>query len=249
MTMRRVVCAIALAWASASGAQAHSAPGIIDGIVTDTNLVALNAATVSILGSSIRVTTGDNGRFRIAGLHNGSYVLTVNHIGYVPIAVAMGVAERDTLRPSFTLRPIARALDTMIVSERSLTQRMKEFEDRRNIVLAGNSITGDEIEKRNSVYVADTIRFVPSIGIAEKRAGVRVAQNIRGSNGVPGVPGCPFQLFLDGLPMPPLTNLANLPPPKDLAGIEIYSGPATIPLQYKYGTSSCGVILFWTKTG
>jgi hypothetical protein len=224
-------------------------PGVIDGIVTDTNLVALNDATVSILGSEIRVKTGDNGRFHIVGLHSGNYVLTVHHIGYVPVAAAMGVAEHDTLRPSFTLQRIARALDTMIVTERSLTQRLNEFEERRRVGLGGHFITAEEIEKRNSVYVADIIRVVPSVGIAEKRAGVQVAHNIRGGNGVPGVPGCPFQLFLDGVPMPPLTNLASLPPPRDLAGIEIYSGPATIPLQYKYGTASCGVILFWTKTG
>jgi hypothetical protein len=49
--------------------------------------------------------------------------------------------------------------------------------------------------------------------------------------------------------MPPKTDLATLPPPRDLAGIEIYSGAATIPLQYKFGTTFCGVILLWTKRG
>jgi hypothetical protein len=238
------------AFASSRGQGARPRPaGVIDGLVTDTNLVVLDDATVSILGSAIRVTTGDNGRFRILGLRAGNYVLTVHHIGYVPVAVAMGVVETDTLRPAFALQRIARVLDTMVVTERSLTQRLTEFEGRRKLGL-GHFITAEEIDKRNSVYVADIIRVVPSVGIAGGTAGVQVAHNIRGSHGAgQGIAGCPFQLFLDGVPMPPETNLANLPPPREFAGIEIYSGPATIPLQYKYGTASCGVILFWTKTG
>lgn len=256
MRVRVVVAVLAGLLAAFTSSRGQSAgpvrvppTGVIDGIVTDTNLVALADATVSILGSEIHVTTGDNGRFRILGLHAGSYVLTVHHIGYVPVAVAMGVAERDTLRPSLALQRITRVLDTMVVTERSLTQRLKEFDDRRRLGLGGHFITAEEIDTRNSVYVADIIRVEPSVGIAERRAGVQVAHNIRGSHGVPGIVGCPFQLFLDGVPMPPETNLANLPPPRDFAGIEIYSGPATIPLQYKFGTASCGVILFWTKTG
>ena len=73
------------------------------------------------------------------------------------------------------------------------------------------------------------------MGIVEK--GPRqVAVNMRGDVGLMSfVGGCPFQIFS-----------AAFPPPKDLAGIEIYSRAATILLQYKFGTASCGIILFWT---
>lgn len=216
--------------------------GVIDGVVTDTNLVALGSATVSILGADVNVSTGANGRFRITGLRSGNYILAVHRIGYVPIAVAMPIAGVDTLRPSFELRRVVTALDTMIVTARSTVARLEEFEQRRSRG-EGHFITASDIEKRGSVYVADVIRIVPSVGIAEKRAGLQIAYNMRSMG------GCPFQLFLDGIPMPSMTNLANLPPPRDLAGIEIYSGAATIPLQYKFGDAFCGVILFWTKSG
>ena len=71
-------------------AQNRPAFGVIDGVVSDTNLVALADATVSILGSAVRVATGANGRFRITGLRTGNYILAVQRIGYVPIAVAIG---------------------------------------------------------------------------------------------------------------------------------------------------------------
>lgn len=239
---------VAVGWASVSlgsaavKAEAQLLPtAIIDGIVTDTNLVSLGNATVSMVGSTVRVATDDNGRFRIVALHAGSYVLAVHRIGYVPLATALSVSDGDTLRPSFMLRPVVTALDTMVVSAKSLFTRLSEFEYRRKLGV-GHFFTAEEIDKRNEVFVADVIRVVPSVSVSE-RGPVQVAENIR------GLAGCPFQIILDGVPMPPRTNLRDLPPPKDLAGIEIYSGPATIPLQYKFGTASCGVILFWTKSG
>jgi hypothetical protein len=227
---------------AASPAQSAATRGVIDGVVTDTNLVALGGATVSILGSDVKVSTSDNGRFRITGLPTGNYILAVHRLGYVPVAVGMGLTATDTLRPSFELRRVATALDTMIVTAKSAPQRLDEFEQRR-AHREGHFITAADIEKRGSVYVADIIRNVPSVRIDEKRAGVQIAYNMRSMG------RCPFQLFLDGIPMPPETDLATLPPPRDLAGIEIYSGPATIPLQYKFGTPFCGVILLWTKRG
>lgn len=225
--------------------QVHAARGVIDGLVSDTNLVALADASVSILGSGVRVATGANGRFRITGLRTGNYILAVQRIGYVPIAVAIGATEGDTLRPSFTLQRIATALDTMIVTAKSTTAGLAEFEERKNHNAGGHFITADEIEKRGSVMIADIIRVVPGVRIIDvpPLKGVnQIAVNTR-------LGSCGYQLFLDGVPMPARTNLANLPPPQNFAAIEVYSGPATIPLQYKFGTASCGVILLWTKAG
>jgi hypothetical protein len=240
MRVRVVVALVAGVLSLTASLAAQTRPaGVIDGLVTDTNLVTLNDATVSILGSGVRVSTGGNGRFRIVGLRRGNYILAVHHIGFVPIAVAMAVAEHDTLRPSFELQRITRELDTMIVTAKSITARMNEFEDRRKAGV-GYFITADDLERRNTIVVADVIRTIPSVGIAS-RMFTQYAVNIRGG-------GCRFQVYLDGLPMPTPTDLNLLPRPSDLAGIEIYSGPATVPLQYSF-QGACGVILFWTKSG
>jgi hypothetical protein len=57
--------------------------------------------------------------------------------------------------------------------------------------------------------------------------------------------------YLDGVLLPPSTTLDDLPSPKELAGIEFYASPATIPVQYKStsGTGFCGVVLMWRKDG
>jgi hypothetical protein len=57
-------------------------------------------------------------------------------------------------------------------------------------------------------------------------------------------------VFLDGVRRPPSgAGIDDVALPKDLAGIEIYSGAATIPLQYKTSGATCGVILLWTRVG
>jgi hypothetical protein len=58
-------------------------------------------------------------------------------------------------------------------------------------------------------------------------------------------------VYIDGVQLPAEPNIDNIVMPKELAGIEIYSGPATIPLQYKSTSAGgfCGVILLWTRIG
>ena len=59
-----------------------------------------------------------------------------------------------------------------------------------------------------------------------------------------------MQIFIDDVAV--RIKLGDLPSPEDLAGIEVYTGPSTIPLRYKTYSGRggyCGVILLWTKDG
>jgi hypothetical protein len=247
---------------SARVVQAQSRPiaGVIDGAVSDTNLVALSDASVSILGSSVHVATGANGRFRITRLAAGRYLVVVHHLGYVPISTYLQVADGDTLRVSFMLRQIATALDTVVIAAKSLGARMAEFEERRKLGF-GHFLTQADIEQRNSVFLGDVLAAVPSIKIQE-------GEFSQAPYSARGAALCPFQVFVDGVyftptePPPPPNqgpgfgrtpspgaNLLELPPVSNIAGIEIYSGAATIPLQYQRLDGGCGVILVWTKSG
>jgi hypothetical protein len=238
-----VVSACALA-TSLVAAQPRPAAGAIDGVVTDTNLVSLGDSTASILGSSIQVVTGANGRFRILALPAGHYILIVRRLGYAPTSMALEVAGGDTVRLSFALEKIATALDTVTVTARQYSIRMAEFEERRKLGF-GQFMTQSDIEKRNSVFVGDLIRTF--LGVDVGSSGGVVSHRFRGtfSQGT-----CPLQVFLDDVALPASTPLNDIATPKDLAGIELYSGPATIPLQYKTTKGGfCGVILIWTKGG
>jgi hypothetical protein len=226
-------------------AQPRLAPGTIDGLVTDTTLAPLADATVSILGSSIKVVTGRNGRFRILSLPAGQYILVVRHLGNAPVSTALQVAGGDTLHMSFALERIVTALDTVVVATKHYSMRMAEFEQRRRSGF-GEFMTQAEIDKRNGVFVSDLLRTFKSVYVLESGFSA-VALNRRFA---PGTRTCAFQVWVDGVLLPPSVNLHDLPAPKALAGIEVYSGPATIPLSYKTTSGAfCGTILVWTKDG
>ena len=248
LTSRSIVCLLLattpLLRASADAqVTGRGGSSVIDGVVTDTSLAPIFGATVSILGSQIHVVTAENGRFRIVAVPSGQYILVVHRLGYVPVSAVLQLADGDTARPSLMLRPIARALDTMVVSERAYTMRMSEFEERRKAGF-GHFLTQVDIERRHAVFVKDLLRPVLSVRVVGGR-GVRrfedYAYSVRS--------GCAFTVFVDDVQLPKPTDLNQLPPPRDLAGIEIYSGPATIPVQYNSQGAWCGVILVWTKSG
>ena len=215
---------------------------MIDGIVTDTSLAPLADATVTLLGSRIHTTTSDNGRFRIVAMPEGEHILVVQRIGYAPLSVAIQVDAGDTLRVSYALRPIVRALDTMVVTAAAYTMRMAGFEERRKLGF-GHFLTQADIEKSDALLFADLIQPVLGVRIVYG-GGVRMFERYAFSMRS----GCPMTVFVDDVKLPTPANLdVDLPPPHDIAGVEIYSGAATIPLQYKPTSGGCGAIVVWTK--
>lgn len=213
----------------------------IDGSVTDSSLAPLGGATITLLGSPIAATTAESGRFRVTALPAGEYVILVRRLGYASASASLHLGEGDTLRPAFALRRAVAALDTMRTSATSAPTRLGEFEERRARQV-GHFITQDEIEKRGPISIADMLRSVLSVGISEGGAR-RMAYSLR-------APGrCPFQVFVDGQVFSERGDLTTAPAPKEIAGVEIYSGPATIPLEYKRHDTMCGVILIWTRSG
>jgi hypothetical protein len=223
--------------------------GTIDGIVSDTGLAPLQGAFVTVFGSNLRVGTGPNGRFRITKIPVGQYLLMVKRFGYRPTSAIIQVPETDTLRLSYTLEPVPpEALQPMIVTEKSPSMKMAQFEARRKLGV-GEFMTADEIKARNSVFTTELFRKFKAVNVSPDHSGP-ITQYYAISareGGNPQMGACPMQVYLDQVPLPSPFNLDLLPPPRDIAGIEVYAGASTIPLQFSGFDRGCGVILVWTK--
>jgi carboxypeptidase family protein len=225
--------------------------GVIDGIVSDTNLIPLNAAFVSILGTPLKIGTGSNGRFRITNVPQGQYLVIVKRVGYRPTSGVIDVPALDTVRLAYMLEPIVTTLGTVVVTEKPFSIRMQEFLARKKLGI-GQFMTQEQIEARNSVYPTELLRTFTSINVTPDRGHGSITayyamSQREGANPQQG--GCPMQVYLDQIPMPTPFNLDLLPPPKDIAGIEVYSGPSTVPPQFAGSGRGCGVILVWTREG
>jgi CarboxypepD_reg-like domain len=224
--------------------------GTIDGMVSDTGLVPLRGAFVSVLGTALRIGTGPNGRFRITKVPAGQYLVIVKRVGYRPNSGVIAVPADDTLRLSYTLEPIPTQLAAVVVTEKPFSLRMSEFLTRRRAGF-GEFMTQEEIEAKNTVFSTELLRRFMSINVSPDRGSVMTQwyalSRREGAN--PMVGACPMSVFLDQIPLPTPFNLDLLPPPKDLAGIEVYAGASTIPPQFAGFNRGCGVILIWTKDG
>jgi hypothetical protein len=270
---------LALAQQPAAGRAART--GTVDGVVTDTTLAPLVGATVSVLGSSVRVVTSDNGRFRISDLQAGQHILFAQRLGFEPIYARLEVAATDTVRISFSLERIAAALDTVVVSGQAVLPRFDEFETRRRNHEATASFDRDDIVKVNPVDTWQMLSRVPALKLIPNGAnGGMWAVSARGMklDGVTlqAVP-CFMSVMIDGVMMagdpppsaggsstppgklaktsaPPnpgggVFDMTNLPPPDQIHGIEVFGGPASIPVKYSGSANNkmCGLIVIWTR--
>jgi hypothetical protein len=231
---------------------APRATGVIDGAVTDTSLRPVSFAEVTILRTEIKLQTNSQGRFRFLDVPAGQYLLIVRRIGYRPVSSIVQVGVRDTLRLAFTLESAVQSLETVTVVEERRSLRMLDFEARRRQGW-GYFITGEQIEKRNLPVAADYLRLAPTISLAPtpNASGnpdlVAISKREGGSIYGDGAGACAMQIVVDGVPMPPRFPLELLPTPKEIAGIEVYDGPATVPAQFSGMDRRCGMVLVWTK--
>ncbi len=223
--------------------------GVVDGIVTDSNLVPLRGAFVSVLNSSIRVGTGPNGRFRITRIPPGQFLLIVKRGGYRPTSAMVEVTANDTLRLAYTLSEAPpNMLEGVNVTEKAVSLRMLEFEQRKKLGM-GQFMDADEIDRRGSVYATELMRKFTNMAVAPSRS-KSMTEYFALSNregGSINMGACPMTVYLDQVPMPTPFNLDLLPSPKSIAGIEVYGGSSTIPPQFSGPNRGCGVILVWTK--
>ncbi|MSR06044.1 MAG: hypothetical protein EXR93_03095 [Gemmatimonadetes bacterium] len=194
-------------------------------------------ATVYLV-SGPRTETDGRGRFQLIAAGG---VLVLRRIGYAPRAVRLGPFLGASVDLRLTMTPIAVALDSMNVRADMvrINPRLADFYDRRRTG-AGTYFTRDDIWKRNPVHLTDLVGRVPGISCgpagcnSSRRAGLTA--------------GCPMQVVIDGIRAD--LSLDEIPPAW-VAGIEVYRGIATTPMQYG-GTGrggrgpQCGTIVIWT---
>jgi hypothetical protein len=246
-------------WAvQAAGAQSIGAPrkpgmAAIDGVVTDTSLMPLSGATISMMGSALRVVTGDNGRFRISELAPGQHIVLARRLGYEPLSVSVQLIAGDTERVSFSLERNTTTLDTVVVAAKGVPSRLDEFETRYRNHLASSAFNRDDIVKVNPIDTWQMLSRVPSVKFDSKGSALIAVSNrgMKIDRTMQAVP-CIMSVMIDGIRMGGADgnfDLTRLPPPEDIHGIEVFAGPASIPPQYGGAGNNkmCGLIAIWTR--
>lgn len=192
--------------------------------------------------------TDSVGVFRIDGLAPGDWQASVRRIGYNEAVIDVHIANGENVY-TVTVDPASTALDKVEVVEKiNVSARLEDFERRKARGEPNAVITREQIEKRNPTYLSQMMRGLPGLNIADE-FGVRIPVASRGN--VPKFPtmqACPMRVGVDGVMRPPLSSLDDVVP-KDVHGVEIYYGPARLPLQLaNFRTDNwCGLVMIWTR--
>lgn len=192
-----------------------------------------------------RAESGTDGRFVVARVPAGASFLVVRRLGYRPDSIALSDTAGANGNLSLVLERVAVPLALMrVTSRRPLDGPMAGFH-RRKEQGSGRFFTREEIERRNPSRMTDLLRMIPGLRVGNRSTAVNSVR-LRGSR-------CAPQYWLDGTPLAPGVEFdIDAINPRSLEGMEVYSGPASVPVEFqrdRTGNSSCGTVLLWTARG
>lgn len=196
---------------------------------------ALVGARVALLGTTFAALTSPRGEFAFSGLIPGKYVIQASAIGYGTLSSEIEVRARETLEIAFEAHPEGVRLPELNVAERP--NLPSEFM-RRSESGGGRYYSREAIERRNAATLGDLLRTVPGLRVNCRTYPCRV-ELMRSRR------TCPLAYWLDGAPVD--AGSAMLQSPRELDGVEIYSGLAETPPEL-YQPGTCGALVVWTRT-
>jgi len=214
--------------------------GVVAGVVRDDAGVAVSGAQISLVGVLGRGASGSDGSFRLSG-PVGPRTLVVRRIGFRPESLAVSVDPGAVTDVTVRLAASVQQVAPLVIQagRPRYTGRLGPFYQRRDRG-EGRFFTAEDIDRRNPQLTSDLLRMVP--GARVSRNGAESVITFRNQS-------CTPLVWIDGMPAATSYLDPDLFDPKSLAGIEVYSGPATIPIELTWsrGRHACGVIALWTR--
>jgi TonB family protein len=187
------------------------------------------------------VETAERGTFRLSGGAEPGARFEVKRIGFRPETVSV-LAAAPPLQ--LVLARVGLVLDPVFVHGRRDLQGPLAGFYRRMSQGNGRFMTQEQIERSTARRMSDLMRGIPGLRVDQKRTGAN-AYRLRGATVNPII-------WVDGIPLGGGEIDLDAYDPRTFAGIEIYSGAATVPPEFTSGrsySSSGGTIVLWTRQG
>ncbi len=219
-----------------------TASGAIVGRVTDAKTqAALAGATVVVQGTNRSVTTGGDGRYRIADVAPGAYTVRARYIGYAPGSASVTVVADQAATADFTLERSAQRLDEVVTTGTVTPTEVKAMPTPISVV------TGDEIVKKGYQRVDQIFRGdVPGVNAWDQGTLNHYSTiTVRGASSLGGTADY-VKTYIDGVEVADPSYIATIDP-NSIERIEVLRGPQGSTI---YGSQAmAGVIQIFTKKG
>ena len=177
----------------------------------------------------------------------------LRRVGYVASAVTVGEREAGDSVLVLMAPSSAQALSTVEVRTNAVVSRYSDFDRRRMTGGGGIFLNDSQIVKGGHMRLTDLFRRFPSLKVIDS-GGTALVSSARAKKpsslkGGFDLAPCVFQVVVDDVRMPWGFDL-DLLSRDEIHGIEVYPGPATIPMEYRSTRTDamCGMIAIWTKS-
>lgn len=213
------------------------------GVVADPAGVVVEGALASLDGAVASSETNSAGEFVFRALAAGEHRLLIRRLGFraESLVVAVGSGHPGTVH--ITMQPVRTLLPAVRVTGHTEAVGPLAGFNRRRATGSGRFFTADDVDKRSPSRMTDLLRSIPGLSVTERMG--RSSVRLRGSRCAPVV-------FLDGQALSALEIDLNSFDPYSFAGIEVYSGVSSVPLEFQRNnrtSSGCGTIVLWSKRG
>lgn len=215
--------------------------GVISGQVSDSGSGApVVGALVSVEGARRTAVTDAEGRYRIGGIAEGTYVVRARYIGYRPAVLSVTVAAGGEATANLVLTKTAHQLEQVVVTGTIVPTEVKALPtpvtviDEEDIALQRPQ-TVQEVFRR---AVPGAVSWVYNESPYDTQLSVRGASSLNTS--APSM-----KTFVDGVEVA-TASYAQVDPPS-IARIEVIRGPQAAAI---YGSEAIGgVVQIFTKRG
>jgi hypothetical protein len=220
-------------------------------VLDATNDLAVPKALITLVGDPAQAYTDSAG---IAIMHlrrAGANIFLMKRLGYAPLSTTLEVPENDTLRIRFQAEPTPPVLDEVVTNATAKAPvHVEAFETRRAAKNGGVFVTREDIQKNPPTQTIDIFRRVRGVDVRTKDMQNMVVSSRGMISAKLTADMCAVPIGRDGLILGPGYNLNDIPV-NEIYGIEVYDGPATLPVEYRGSlpNNNCGLIMVWTRSG
>jgi hypothetical protein len=231
-------------------AQSGRPIGTITGVAMDERRAPLPG--VEIRSGNRAVLSGPDGRFALDSLESGRREFVARRVGYGAESLSMTFDPGRFDSLEFVLHLTSTTLDRLdVVGSPLISPRLEGFERRRAQKNGGQFLTRADIERRMPQVTSDLIRRLQGVRMIDSM-GVQLPISTRGPKPtLMGRPGavCVLRVGVDGQVKEPYFAM-NSVPVTDIHGVEVYSGPATLPPEFGGARrdAGCGLVMIWTRS-
>jgi outer membrane receptor protein involved in Fe transport len=166
------IAAVGLLVISAEGLTQQAGRGRIVGRILDQESgQGVADAGVQIVGTTLGVQSGVNGRYQISGIPAGTVTIQVRRLGYAPKTVTgIQLAANQTLEQNVSLTPAGVTLQAMVVSAAAEKGSVSEALDaQRTATAIVSSITSEQISKSGDGDAAQAVQRVSGVTVQDGR--------------------------------------------------------------------------------